>query len=322
MTVSPPTDRIPNRPPDAGSNWPPGLPSDGEILGRMAGENFPVATALLGSRLRGRLVALYGWARLVDQLGDDYPGDRLAALAWVDAELTRALSDPTDGTVHPLVRRAALLVGDANADPDLLRDLIRANQVDQTAGTYATFGDLVEYCRLSANPVGRLVLAVFDATTPERAAWSDDICTALQIAEHCGDVAEDAAAGRVYLPAEDLDRFEVDPGTLAGPGPASPRLRGLICFEAARARRILIDGQPLVGSLRGRSRLTVAGFVAGGHAALDALADAGFDPLNGAPRPRTRRLLVHTATLLGGALGGGSLPAHSRGPAEGARVQP
>ncbi|MDQ2728325.1 MAG: squalene/phytoene synthase family protein [Actinomycetota bacterium] len=298
MTVSPPTDNLSSDAPGAAGGAPPGVPGEAEILSRMTGENFPVASVLLGSRLRTRLVALYGWARLIDQLGDDYAGDRLAALAWADADLTRALNDPTDATIHPLIRRAARLAGDVGADPDLLRDLIRANRLDQTAATYATFGDLVDYCRLSANPVGRLVLAAFGAATPQRAAWSDDVCTALQIAEHCQDVAEDAAAGRIYLPAEDLDRFEVDPAELRGPGPASPRLRGLVCFEVARARRILTDGQPLVRSLRGRGRLAVAGFVAGGHAALDALADARFDPLGGAPHPRARQLLIHTGSLL------------------------
>lgn len=295
MTVSPPTDHLLTGP---GGHRPAGVPSESEILGRMAGENFPVASVLLGSRWRARVIALYGWARLVDQLGDAYTGDRPAALAWADAELTRALNDPADAALHPLVRQAAQLVGAVRADPELLRDLIRANQMDQTVTAYATFDDLVDYCRLSANPVGRLVLAIFDATTPERAAWSDQVCTALQIAEHCQDVAEDAAAGRIYLPAEDLDRFEVDPAELARAGPARPQLRGLLCFEVARARRILIEGQPLVRSLHGRARVAVAGFVAGGHAALDALADASFDPLGGAPHPTTRRLVVHAGYLL------------------------
>ena len=302
LTVSPPTDNLATGRPGAGGERPAGVPAEAEILGRMAGENFPVASALLGSRVRGQLVALYGWARLVDQLGDDYAGDRPAALDWADAELTRALSDPSDPAIHPLVHRAALLVGDVGADPELLRDLIRANRADQAKVSMATFEDLVAYCRWSANPVGRLVLAIFGASTPERVAWSDDVCTALQIAEHCQDVAEDAAAGRIYLPADDLARFEVDPAELAGPGPAGPRLRGLLCFEAARARRLLIEGQPLVRSLRGRGRVAVAGFVAGGHAALDALADARFDPLGGAPHPRTRRLLVHAWPLLAGSL--------------------
>ena len=97
LTVSPPTDNI-------ATGRPAGVPAEAEILGRMAGENFPVASALLGPRLRGQLVALYGWARLVDQLGDDYAGDRLAALDWVDAELTRALNDaerPGDPPARP-----------------------------------------------------------------------------------------------------------------------------------------------------------------------------------------------------------------------------
>ncbi|MDQ6838393.1 MAG: squalene/phytoene synthase family protein [Actinomycetota bacterium] len=308
MTVSPPTDHLP----DIAHPMPANLPTEAEILGRMGGENFPVASALLGPRLRARLIALYGWARLVDELGDAYPGDRLVALAWVDAELTRALHHPQDASIHPLVRSAADLVGDVDADPQLLRDLIRANQIDQTDVTYTTFDDLVHYCAWSANPVGRLVLAIFDASTTERVRWSDRVCTALQIVEHCGDVAEDAAAGRVYLPAEDLQRFDVDAGELAGPGPVSTQLRSVMCFEAARARRILIEGEPLVRSLRGKGRLAVAGFVAGGHAALDALADAHFDPLAGAPRPTMPRLLTHAATLLARPAAGRH---HTRGPA-------
>jgi squalene synthase HpnC len=297
LTISAPTEHRPHPSGAAAGERPAGVPTEAEILGRMGGENFPVASVLLGGRLRSRLVALYGWARLVDQLGDAYAGDRGAALAWVDAELTRALTDRA-AAVHPLVRRAAVLIDGTGADPELLRDLIRANQRDQTTATCATFDDLVGYCRLSADPVGRLVLAVFDAATPERAVWSDRVCTALQIIEHCQDVAEDAAAGRVYLPAEDLGRFGVDPAELAGPGPARPPLRALLCFEAARARRILAEGEPLVASLRGRARVAVAGFVGGGHAALDALADARFDPLAGAPRPRPRRILVHAGSLL------------------------
>lgn len=291
LTVSPPTDRHP-------STVPLGLPTTSDVLGRMSGENFPVASALLGSRLRSRLVALYGWARLVDQLGDAYDGDRLAALGWADAELTRALHDPSDAAIHPLVRNAAVLVTQVGADPELLRDLIRANRMDQTPAAYATFEDLLRYCRWSANPVGRLVLAIFDAATPDREAWSDQVCTALQIAEHCGDLAEDAVAGRIYLPSEDLERFGVDPGDLRGSGPASPALRGLVCFEVARARRILVEGQPLVRSLHGRARLAVAGFVAGGHVALDGLAASRFDPLGGAPHPKTHRLVLHAGSIL------------------------
>jgi len=272
--------------------WP--LPTEQTLLGRMAGENFPVASRLLGCRLRSRLMALYGWARLVDHLGDEYPGDRLAALDWVDAELSRALDDPALG-VHPLVGRAAAVVQDVGADPELLRDLIRANRIDQdTTTTYRSFEDLLGYCRWSANPVGRLVLAVFSASDPPRLAWSDSVCTALQIIEHCYDVAEDAAAGRVYLPAEDLARFGVEATDLA---PAGPEIRALIAFQSARARRILADGEPLVASLAGRARIAVAGFVAGGHAALDALGGAGFDPVAAAGSGRSVATVIHGVRL-------------------------
>lgn len=257
----------------------------------MAGENFPVASALLGRRTRQHLIALYGWARLVDQLGDDYQGDRVAALDWADMELSRALAGDSD--VHPLVGRAATMVNAVGADPALLSDLIEANRMDQVQGGCATFSDLLDYCRYSANPVGRIVLAIFGADSAERIAWSDHICTALQVTEHIQDIVEDATTGRVYLPRHDLERFGVDPAELLGDGPASPALRGLVCFEVARARRILVQGAPLVASLRGGPRIAVAGFVAGGHAALDAIAATGYGPLGVAPRPSPLRLAAH-----------------------------
>lgn len=292
---------------DGPSAAPADLPSEASVLGRMAGENFPVASVIVGARQRRHLVALYGWARLVDQLGDDYPGDRLAALDWADAELTRALAG--EEGLHPLISRAAAMVTAVGADPELLRQLVEANRIDQRHAGCATFADLVAYCRYSANPVGRMVLAIFGMLTPDRAACSDRICTALQIAEHTQDVAEDAAAGRFYLPVEDLERFGVDRGQLSGPTPAGPELRGLICFEVARARRILDEGAPLVASLRGRPRVAVAGFVAGGHAALDAIAARGFDPLGGTPRPSRTGLAAQFVRTWGRHAAGGSASA-------------
>jgi squalene synthase HpnC len=279
-----------------GSSRPAGLPTAADILGRAAGENFPVAHALLGASLQADLTAVYGWARLVDELGDRYAGDRLAALDWVEAELDRALAG--EAGTHELVAAAAELTTRTGADPQLLRDLVTANRRDQTVTDYATWDELVGYCRCSADPVGRIVLAAFGAATPQREAWSDRVCTALQLIEHTQDVAEDHAAGRTYLPAEDRERFDVVPADLAGPGPARPEVRALVAFEAARARRLLAEGEPLVASMHGRARLTVAGFVAGGHAALDALTTAGFDPLAGAPAVSKRRLARRATALL------------------------
>jgi squalene synthase HpnC len=249
---------------------------------------------------RSHLLAFYGFARLVDQLGDAYDGDRGAALDWVESETNLALRDPGHQELHPCVAGAAASVRSLGADPDQLTDLIAANRQDQVVTSYATFDDLAAYCRLSANPVGRLVLAAFGLATPQREQWSDAICTGLQLAEHWQDVAEDAHAGRVYLPADDMARFGVTARQLAAGPPAASSLRALMAFEVARARRHLDEGSPLVTSLPGRYRWAVAGFWAGGTAALDAVAAQRFDPLAGAPRPARARVVRHMHAVLRG----------------------
>jgi squalene synthase HpnC len=296
---------------------PPGLPPSYLVLGRSGTENFPVASRLLPAPLRQDLLALYGWARLVDELGDSYAGDRLGALDEVERQLLACLDHPGEAPgAHPLVRAAAELVSRRNLARQALLDLVQANRQDQLVTRYDSFEDLAGYCALSANPIGRMVLAIFGAYTPERVAWSDSICTALQLVEHWQDVAEDRAAGRTYLPQADLHRFGVAEEELLAPseghgggsGPSgrrrsSQRCRALMAFEAARARRLLEEGSPLVGSLRGQLRLAVAGFVAGGQAALDALAAADFDIFAPTPRPAKRRFALRFVAELARAKG-------------------
>ena len=277
-----------------GPDAPPGIPPPEAILGRAAGENFKVASRLLAGSARRHLLAFYGYARLVDELGDSYEGDRLAALAWVEAEVHRALGDPAKA--HPLVGPAAAAVVELGLDPQPMLDLIEANRLDQTVAAWSTFDEIQSYCRLSANPVGRLVLGAFGRSDARAFAYSDQVCTGLQLVEHWQDVQEDARAGRVYLPRADLDRFGVDPAILSGPGPAPSELRALMVFETARARDWLERGAPLVGLLSGRARLAVAGFVAGGLGALDAIAARDFDVLR-TPR-RVRPVRLATRTLL------------------------
>jgi len=253
-----------------------------------------VALRVLPAALRGDLLNLYGFARLTDQLGDAYGGDRLAALDWLEEDLRRAL---VGQSAHQLVAPIAATVGRHHLDPGPLFDLIQANRQDQTTTSYATFDDLIVYCRLSANPIGRMVLGIFDQADARRVEWSDAICTGLQLAEHWGDVAEDAAAGRVYLPQDDLARFGVDEKELHTNAPARPALRALMAFETDRARRYLTQGAPLVSSLRGWARLAISGFAGGGFAALDALAGADFDPLGGTPHRSPLRIATAGAAL-------------------------
>ena len=277
-------------------------PAHDDVLAHAAGENFPVAMRLLPRADRAGLLAVYGFARLTDDLGDQWPGDRMEALDWLEAELNAALAGRA---AHPTVTAAARTILGLGIDDQPLRDLIEANRQDQVVHAYRSFDALVGYCRLSANPVGRLVLAIFGASTPQHEEWSDAICTGLQLAEHWQDVGEDAAAGRIYLPAEDRDRFGVDPAELLG-STSSPAMRALMAFQVARARVWLDTGTPLVGALRGRSRLAVGGFVAGGHAALDAIAAADFDVLAATRRPSALafgRRLVGLARTRGGSRG-------------------
>jgi squalene synthase HpnC len=273
------------------------LPDAASILARSATENFTVASALVGRETHAHLMAIYGFARLVDQLGDAVEGDRLAHLDALEAELERTYhGEPR----HELMRRLQQSVRACSLPRDPFERLIEANRRDQRQSTYETFADLRDYCHLSADPVGELVLHVFGVATPDRILLSDDVCTALQLVEHWQDVGEDARAGRVYLPAEERNRFGVTREHLLEPHAPEP-LRELLRFEVERARALLDRGATLVGTLRGRARFAVAGYVAGGRAALDAIVAADYDVLAGPPAPsKPRRALLALRALAAG----------------------
>ncbi|MGW0332917.1 squalene synthase HpnC [Streptomyces sp. NPDC003011] len=284
-----------------------------DTLDKAAAENFPVAPFFLPRAWRTDLMAVYGFARLVDDIGDGdlAPGGtdaRLLGVSPADAEDRTALLDAFEADLHrvfdatprhPLLRRLQPTVRRRGLTPEPFLGLIAANRQDQLVTRYETYDDLLAYCELSANPVGRLVLAVTGTATPERIRRSDEICTALQIVEHLQDVAEDLGRDRVYLPAADMKRFHVQEADLAAAtGGAS--VRALVAYEAQRARDLLNEGAPLVGSVHGRLKLLLAGFVAGGRAALHAIAAADHDVLPGPPKPGTLRLLREVGVALRG----------------------
>ncbi|MFD8547319.1 squalene synthase HpnC [Streptomyces sp. NPDC059649] len=284
------------------------------MLDQAAHENFPVAPFFLPRAWRADLMAVYGFARLVDDIGDGdlAPGggdavllgldraqfdDRPALLDALEADLERVFSDRAPGPKHPLMRRLGPTVRRCELTPEPFLGLIEANRQDQRVSRYATYDDLVAYCELSANPVGRLVLGITGTASPERLRRSDAVCTALQIVEHLQDVAEDLGRDRIYLPAEDMKRFGVSEADLAAPsGGAS--VRALIAYEAERARDLLDEGTALVGSVHGRLKLLLAGFVAGGRAALQAVAAAEHDVLPGPPKPTKLSLLREVGATL------------------------
>jgi squalene synthase HpnC len=251
---------------------------------RERAENFPVALRVLPARYRDPLHAAYALARRIDDVGDDparSPVQRLDDLDALDAELRAGWDDRTPALpIEPFL------------------DLLAANRADQTLTRIPAYDDLLAYCRLSANPIGRVVLAVFGADRPESVALSDDVCTALQILEHCQDVGEDRRdRDRVYLPADDLDRYGVSDEHLLA-ATTSRELRRVVAVEVDRANALLDSGGALVRRLTGWARVAVAGYVAGGRATVDALRRCDFDVLGVDASPRRRDIARHALRLL------------------------
>ena len=255
------------------------------VARRARTENFPVASLLFPRRLRPHLRAVYGFARLVDILGDEVEGDRLLALDELEAEVDRCYSGvpewPVMKVLQPTIREFTL-----PREPFLR--LIEANRMDQRIAEYATWNDLKEYCRHSADPVGRLVLGLLRrADERELVRASDDVCTGLQLVNFLQDVPRDLELGRIYLPAEDRRLFDVT--ALDRP---NVQLRALLEFEAARARGLLGAGQLLQHRLGGRIGRAVGLFARGGLAALEALESAQWDIFTQRPRPSRMRLAL------------------------------
>ncbi|MEO7744237.1 MAG: squalene synthase HpnC [Usitatibacter sp.] len=239
-------------------------------------ENFPVASWLVPARLRSPVEAIYAFARTADDVadeGDFPPAERLARL---DAFL-RAL-DQIEAGIRPaeaMLGRLADAVAAYGLPVSLLRDLIDAFRQDVTTTRYPTFATLLDYSRRSANPIGRLVLHVFDSTTPggkmvseSNFRQADAICSALQLINFWQDIAVDWRKGRIYIPQEDLARFGVGEEDIAAQRANGP-WRDLMAFQCARARGMLDSGFPLGLGLPGRLGLEIRATIHGGATILD-----------------------------------------------------
>ncbi len=232
-------------------------------------ENFPVASFLVPRRLRPAVLAIYHFARAADDIADEgnaAPAARLAELQRFE----RALDAIAGGKTTHDDRFAALAsaVHDHALPIEPLRALLSAFEQDVTITRYANIDALSDYCRRSANPVGRLVLHLYGAASDANIACSDAICTALQLANFWQDIAVDWRKGRLYVPLDELERFGVREDDIDA-GRADARWRALMGFETARTRGLLESGRPLVHALPWRLALELAGVLAGGHRILD-----------------------------------------------------
>jgi len=240
-------------------------------------ENFPVASILLPAALREPIAAIYAFARNADDFADEgvrHPSERLALLDGYAAELTSI--EAGKPSQHPVFRRLRLVVAAHGLPLQPFRDLLDAFRQDVAKTRYATFMELVDYCRRSANPVGYLLLRLFGAADATNIGRSDAICTALQLINHWQDVAVDWRKGRVYLPADDLDRFGVAEQQIAD-GLADERWRALMRFQVDRARSLMLEGAPLGRSLPGRIGLEIRAIVAGGLRILAKIEAVDYD---------------------------------------------
>ena len=238
-------------------------------------ENFTVVSALLPRRLVRHFHAVYAYCRWSDDLADETAGGQVALdlLAWWRGELLTCYhGTPT----HPVTVALRETIRCFDIPPEPFLDLLSAFEQDQVVKRYDTFAQLRDYCRRSADPVGRLVLYLFGCFSTERAALSDEVCTGLQLANFWQDVARDLAIGRVYLPAEDRKRFGYTDEDLEATR-FTPAFRELMRFEVERARGYFDRGAKLLPLLPREARVDVELFIAGGRAILRAVERQGYD---------------------------------------------
>ncbi len=251
-----------------------------ERLAKSHYENFTVGSWFLPRESRKHLYAIYAFCRFVDDLGDEFEGNRLEALDFWQEEIESCYGG-TPKHPYSVALQQTISAFDIPKEPFLR--LVQANRMDQSTSRYPTYRDLEHYCQQSANPVGRLVLYVGGYRDQERQELSDYTCTALQLANFWQDVSRDYAMGRIYIPMEDLARFGCTEEQLAR-GVSTDGFRELMRFEVGRARELFRRGLELVDTLDGHLKLDVALFNLGGIKVLDAIERQDYDVLRRRPK--------------------------------------
>lgn len=240
-------------------------------------ENFPVASILMPKRLRKPVAAIYHFARSADDIADegDMPdAQRIHQLDEFRAELARIAQDETPLT--GLFQTLASEIKQQQLPMQPFYDLLHAFSQDVVKKRYRDFDDLLDYCTRSANPVGNLLLHLYQEATPQNIVYSDAICSSLQLINFWQDVAKDYAMGRIYLPVDEMQQYSVTEEQIAQ-GIVNPAWRALMKFQVARARALMLSGKPLGNILTGRIGLEMRMIIAGGLRILDKLESARYD---------------------------------------------
>ena len=250
-------------------------------LARRHYENYVVVSPFLPTALRRHFYHVYAYCRWSDDLADEAgdTGLSLELLDWWDAELQACYDN---NVRHPVFIALRETIDRFDIPITPFSDLLTAFRQDQVVTRYRTYGEVLEYCRYSANPVGRLVLYLCGYRDRERQELSDATCTALQLANFWQDVRRDLDKGRIYLPLEDLDRFDYTEADLEA-GVVDARFRGLMAYQVNRTRKLFDEGLGLCGMVNARVGLDIELFNRCGSALLDRIERQGFDVLSGRP---------------------------------------
>jgi squalene synthase HpnC len=246
-----------------------------ERMARGHYENFPVASRFVPARLRPYVWAVYAFARSADDFADEsrYAGQRAEALAFWEEQLHRCFHGEAEHPVFIALREAV----DRREIPiQPLQALLTAFHMDLSVGRYTTYNELANYCAHSAHPVGRLVLYIFDYRDPALHAYSDDLCTALQLTNFWQDVGVDLAKDRIYLPEEDRKHFGVTDDMLYA-RLCTPQFKDLMRYEVARARALFERGRPLIDKVGSDLGFELAMIWRGGTTILDKIEAVGYD---------------------------------------------
>jgi len=250
-----------------------------ERLARSHYENFPVGSALIPKKLRKHFYSIYAFARIADDFADEgYGGEytERERLDLLDQWRAMLMASAASRATHPVFVALAETRARFDLPVELFDDLLSAFKQDVTRRRYESFEQLQDYCRRSANPIGRLILLLFGYRDEERLSWSDDICTALQLANHWQDVAVDLDKDRVYLPDEDLSRFDLDVDDLKR-RKNDERFRHLMKFEVDRTREMFARGKPLCTSVRGRLGVELRAVWLGGMRIIERIEQNDYD---------------------------------------------
>lgn len=275
-----------------------------ERLARSHYENFPVGSLLVPKALRKHFYSIYAFARTADDFADEGYGEsysereRIALLLEWREMLRQAVAGRA---THPVFIALAQTQARFNLPVTLFEDLLSAFAQDVTTRRYETFDELLDYCRRSANPVGRLILMLSGHLDEELHRRSDDICTALQLTNHWQDVSVDLEKDRVYLPSDDLKRFGLSEVELKR-GTATEAFRSLMEFEVAKARELFVRGKPLCSAIGGRLGVELRLIWLGGWRTLDRIKEADYDVLSRRPVIKSAdKLKIFTQAMRKGA---------------------